>query len=464
VVSPDTLRACAHDIATAARGHDREAFFTAGQRLADGFHQASRQDLDAAVVLLAPVLSDAPPSLGGSLAQYVGSLIGMDGDTSPALDTLVEYACRALEGTRQFVSLYEELIGTVPERSECGDREYEQFVSAAATRVDDPSGVARSWMYAESWVQPVLYLLQRVDVRRALPQRERLTTAAIAAEDDLPDYAPWLVGLLRILDDEALTVLHRATGTGYRVTITGVADNFQLHTLLAATIIPSLPAARRGMFRRHDDSEWPVMPTAAMVAAADGSGDLAPAGGVTGQFNLVDVTGAWIWNEGRPDEIPLIDGVRVVVLDPPPYQRGWNAGRAYPLLRASVDVVPLPTTEARSWMSRVEPPRPLDQATAPADALVWTDDMTVPLPPGRDAEDVVDYTLGLRQRGISGPELEAAVAGEFSLSEEDAAFAVGRVFGGITRAASQNEANRPDPDKDPIAFESYRRAMDSTEP
>ena len=370
VASPDALRSIVDDIAMAARSGNREAFVAAGQRLATEFNQASRQDLDAAVTRLAPVLTDAPPSLGGPLAQYLGSLIGMDGEAAPVLDTLVEHACGALEGTRRFVSLYEELIGPVPERTDCGEHEYEQFMAAAASRVDDPGIVARSWMYADSWVQPVLYLSQRVDVRRALPQRERLTAAAIATEDDLPDLAPWLVGLLRILDDEPLIVLHRPTGTGFRVTVSGVADNFQLHTMLAAKIIPLLPVARRGVFRRRDITGLPAVPTPAMVAAADGSGDVTPAGGLTGQFNLVDGSGAWIWNEGRPDEIPLIDGARVIVLDPPPYQRHWDSGRAYPLLRASVEAAPLPIDEAKSWLSRVKPPKPIGQATAASEELM----------------------------------------------------------------------------------------------
>ena len=460
---PDALQTIVNDIAAAARGKDPEAFFAAGQRLADGFHEASRQDLDAAVTLLAPVLTDAPESLAGPLAQYLGSLTGMDGDAAPVLDTLVEHACRALEGTRRFVALYEELVGPVPERAECGEREYEQFVAAAASRVDDPGAVARSWMYAESWVQPVLFLGQRADVRRALPQRERLTAAAIAAEDDLPGLAPWLVGLLRILDDEPLVVLHRPTGTAFRVTISGVSDNFQLHTLLAAHIIPLLPVARRGVLRRRDSPGLPAAPTPAMLAAADGSGDLAPAGGLTGQFNLVDGVGAWIWNEGRPDEIPLIDGVRVIVLDPPPYQRGWDSGRAYPLLCASVEATPLPNDEARMWLSRIKPSKPLDQATKASEALVWSDDMSIALPSGRDVADVVNYTLAASARGVSGLELETAVAREFSLSAEDSALAVDRVFGGITRATTLNEANRPDPVKDPIAFESYRHALERSE-
>ena len=463
MAAPSALTPIVHDLAAAARDGEHDAFFAAGQRLADEVSQATQQDIDAAVALLAPVVAEARQSLAGSLAQYLGSMIGMDGDAGPALGVLAERATQALDGTRLFVELHEELVGPVPERSECGAEEFERFVAAAGSRIQDPQGVARYWMYAESWVQPVLFLAQRADVRRALPHRDRLTKAATAAQDALPGMAPWLVGLLRVRDDEPLIVLHRPTGAGFRVTTSGVADNFQLHTLLAAHLIPMLPAPRRGLLRRPDATALPDPPTPAMVAAADGSGDHSPAGGITGQFNLVDATGSWIWNEGRPDEIPLVDGVRVVVLDPLPYERGWNAGRAYPLLRATVHVVPLTTDEARFRLSRVGPAKSGVQATQPSQAVQWTHDMTVHLPAGRSVADVVDLTCALSDQGVTGPELAAAVAVEFSLSDDDAALAVERVFGGRTRAATADDANRPDPTHDPIAFESYRRARERPE-
>lgn len=464
MASSDALGILADDVVVAARGNNQQAFYEAGQRLADACHEATREALDSAVTALAPALTDAPRSLGGALAQYVSSLIGMDGDFSPVLDSLVENACGALEGTRLFISLYKELVGPVPDRAECGEREFERFVSAAASRVDDAGALAREWMYAESWVQPVLFLAQRIDFRRALPQRERLTAAAVAAQDDLPDLAPWLLGLLRVLDDEPVVGLHRPTGAGFRTTISGVADNFQLHTVLAANIIPLLPTPRRSLFRRKVTAGPPEAPTPAMVAAADGSGDATPVDGIIGQFNLVDGNGDWIWNEGRPDEIPSIDGVRVVVLDPSPYERSWNAGRAYPLLRAHLDVVPLSLDEAASWLSRVRPAKAPTDAGALSQGVAWTDDMSVALPPGRAISDLVTYTVTLSERGRSGLELETAVAREFSLSDDDAALAVDRVFGGITRAATRNEANRPDPVKDPVAFESYRQAMERSDP
>lgn len=148
---------------------------------------------------------------------------------------------------------------------------------------------------------------------------------------------------------DPLTVLHRPTGRGYRVVISGIGDNFQLHTLLAARLIGDeargfLPGER---------------PSAVEIAAATDGPDLTPADGITGVFNLVDRFGDWIWNEGRPADIPRLEGERVVVLDPPPYLRSWNAGRVYPLMRPSLEVQRvLAAGEAERWLGLVKPPIP----------------------------------------------------------------------------------------------------------
>ena len=133
------------------------------------------------------------------------------------------------------------------------------------------------------------------------------------------------------------------------MTISGIGDNFQLHTLLAATLIGD-PAAGFIPGQR---------PHPAWIAAAT-NGEMDPPGGVQGQFNLVDASGAWIWNEGRPADIPHLNDRRVVVLDAAPYERTWNIGRAYPLMMPEIrlDRV-LPATESAAWIARIAPAQPM---------------------------------------------------------------------------------------------------------
>jgi len=96
--------------------------------------------------------------------------------------------------------------------------------------------------------------------------------------------AHWLHGLLLVLDDEELIVLHRPTGRGYRVTMSGIGDNFQLHILLAATLtgdesrgmIP-LRRRRRLRSRQHPMARSPRLAASrgistSLTLAAGGSG------------------------------------------------------------------------------------------------------------------------------------------------------------------------------------------------
>lgn len=185
----------------------------------------------------------------------------------------------------------------------------------------------------DEWERALLVPMQDEEIRAALPYRERFLAAV--PEDS------WLYGLLMVVDDQPCVVLHRPSGTGFEVTIGGIGDNFQLHTLLAYRLVPE-----------HVPGE-PPLPE--WVAAASVGPELEPAGGIRGQFQLVDAFGETIWNEGRPADIPVVDGRRVIVLDPPPYARSWNVGRVYPEMAPQVDVTRvLSAAEAAEWLAKVE--------------------------------------------------------------------------------------------------------------
>ncbi|MDT7790040.1 MAG: hypothetical protein QOF58_8459 [Pseudonocardiales bacterium] len=187
--------------------------------------------------------------------------------------------------------------------------------------------------FSPEWERALLLPMQDEDIRQGLPHRSRLL-ASVPTDS-------WLFGLLQVLDLENVLVLHPLSGKAFEVTIGGLGDNFQLHTLLAYRLIPAfLPGEP---------------PLQAWVEAASVGEELEPAGGIHGQFELSDAFGDMIWHEGRPSDIPLLDGVRVVVLSPPPYARSWNAGRLYPMMTPMVDVTrELSVDEAASWLAKVK--------------------------------------------------------------------------------------------------------------
>jgi hypothetical protein len=362
IMAANALIRWCDEIDEALAAGDQERFEAATRSLGAATLRAAPDDVQDAMARLAGILATIRFGRGTDLARLAGAMTSHGPMPRELLPVLVRRAAEVMEVAARFAAIYGADDESLPSAE---DPSLIQPVmgrlrdiigrTAAATPLPgmpelpvapeaDALALAEAWFTGNGWVQPVLFLSQRKDVRAILPERARLLAATKAVAEHL-NAAHWLYGLLLVLDDEELIVLHRLTGRGYRVTISGIGDNFQLHTLLAASLIGD---ESRGLLPGQP-------PTPSEIAAAS-DGDLTPPDGIKGNFNLVDANGAWIWNEGRPADIPRLEGTRVVVIDPPPYARSWNAGRAYPLMPPiiTVDEI-LPAAEAGRWLSMVKP-------------------------------------------------------------------------------------------------------------
>ncbi len=67
--------------------------------------------------------------------------------------------------------------------------------------------------------------------------------------------------------------------------------------------------------------------------------------------------------------------------------------------------------------------------------------MTIPVPPGRTAADVVEFVLRAAFLGTPDDETERLLAAEFLLSPGNVALAPDRSFGGMVRAAQLQNLN-----------------------
>ncbi|QIS16289.1 hypothetical protein F5544_42400 [Nocardia arthritidis] len=173
-------------------------------------------------------------------------------------------------------------------------------------------------------------------IRESLLDRNNALAEAGGEWDKCTAYA------LQVLDDEPLIVLHRATGTGYRMRISGMGDNFQLHTLVADALING----------GHVTGEY--APSAEAVAACRDAEDMVP---TIGSFLMYAPDGNRVWNEGTPADIPLTEGMRVLVLDPAPYPHHWPAGRFFPSMPGELALTEvLDAAEAARWFTHVGPP------------------------------------------------------------------------------------------------------------
>ncbi len=163
-----------------------------------------------------------------------------------------------------------------------------------------------AWQALPQYEMACVAMLNSKDVRLKAAGKQELRAVAARVEEASGETFKCLSYAVAVLDDEPLVALERATGAGFLSRMSGIGDNFQLHTLLA------------------DAGEAPSPKAVAQCRDQPGTTP------TTGSFNLVGADGEWIWNEGNPSDIPVVDGVRVAVVDPAPYRRSWDAGRFFP--------------------------------------------------------------------------------------------------------------------------------------
>ncbi|MCK2212636.1 hypothetical protein MF672_002310 [Actinomadura sp. ATCC 31491] len=308
----------------AAADRDPARFLDLLPRLHAAARTAGEPALTATLARLGDLFERVPVRLGARLGVLCGALAELGGDPEPVAGPLVDELSDCLELAGAFAAYWRSATGGRPPEPVADDHRWteataDRLTAAPLTR-ETAVELVGAWSLAHLRTRPVLSILQLSPrLRRALPGRERLIAALGTVLDERADLE-CLAGLLRVLDDERLIVLHRPAGRGYEVVIGGIGDNSQLRTLLAE--------------------------------ALDDPGGLP----VRGPFTLADGHGRRVWDEGRPADIPRLDGVRVVVLGPPPYERPWRPSGRYPLMRPSVRLRRvLPAGEAAAWLARVAP-------------------------------------------------------------------------------------------------------------
>jgi len=93
----------------------------------------------------------------------------------------------------------------------------------------------------------------------------------------------------------------------------------------------------------------------------------------------------------------------------------------------------------------------------------WTDDMNIAVGDGHSLEELVDYVLQSTVHGQTKAAMVEHLSEAFRLSPVDAELALDRAYGGVVRAATGQAANRPNKDKDPVAWISFQRCSKQPE-
>jgi hypothetical protein len=89
-------------------------------------------------------------------------------------------------------------------------------------------------------------------------------------------------------------------------------------------------------------------------------------------------------------------------------------------------------------------------------------DLSVAMPAAWSSDRLVDFVLVSMQRHMESEEIVTGLMAS-GFSEQDAHVAIARTVGGIVRARTRNRRDEPSRLKDPIAWRSYRRALEHPE-
>ncbi|MGC4045407.1 MAG: hypothetical protein QM758_16575 [Armatimonas sp.] len=208
----------------------------------------------------------------------------------------------------------------------------------------------------EIWVMPLIACLSRsTEYRNAAAADPAICTAVVQLSEHHGSME-MLYNLLEVLDHEPLLVLHPESGKGFVCRMSGIGINFELHTLLMDLLCRpdyAVPGKR-------------LPPNLAQIAW--GRAEPHANDGCVGNWNLYDWRAAdldltdpnaldsdtWIWNEGKPADIPMFDDYRVVLLGQPSYKRMWNVGRLFCGLTPQLMVErTLPPDEVQSFLTRM---------------------------------------------------------------------------------------------------------------
>ncbi|MEU0441845.1 hypothetical protein ABZ202_19105 [Streptomyces sp. NPDC006186] len=313
-----------------------------GARSEQGFQQMHRAFSDARPhelaeggPRLADLLPEVPDGARGLISVVVGACVERGADAARCAPNVFDGLGTALAGSAEFCERWAATGGgDVPAPQM-------QFMDdAVIERVgEDPAG---HWCALPPIERACVTLLSHAAVRAALgaDRRAELFRSVRALEETSGHDFKCLAYALLVLDDEPVIALHRPTGTGYALRMTGIGDNFQLHTLLADVLVGG----------GHVPGHVPSAQEAAVCRDQPGQVD------TVGSFNLVGPDGQWVWNEGTPSDIPVVDGVRLLVLDPPPYRRMWPAGRFFPHMTGDLTLERvLAPEEAGAWLARCKP-------------------------------------------------------------------------------------------------------------
>jgi hypothetical protein len=311
---------------------------------------ATAREADAALCNLTPCLKHNDFSRAGIVALVCGALVERGADSTPINGALIQWLRNILKLAIELADVCQAQLPSTPDKDEDPGESFELIRKQVAVSMPNQNA---AWEALQQFWPAAIAIFSASPGARAAARDLCGLAVRIAT---LHAGGHWIRFMLSVLDNEPILVLEPSTRLGLLGRISGVVDNFQLNVLL----MDEFP--RSGFFTRRR------VPQSA-VDIARGVGPQQSEEIVTGVWNLytwqaLDARGVlptskevgahWIWNEGVPKDIPMLEGRRVILLGPSSYVRTWRAQRLFDKLPARLETERvLKGTEVSEWLVRL---------------------------------------------------------------------------------------------------------------
>ncbi|MEW4527925.1 hypothetical protein [Maioricimonas sp. JC845] len=346
----DALIAVAHD-----PNSEEAAGQAAARALIEAAQSAGIEESNTAIRCLSEHFSMDHPGRAGFLALVCGALVEQGCDPDAMAEPMTRRLAELLKSAGDLADACREQMPEPDEDTENETDPAQVFEAIHRDISETMREEAAAWDGLQTFWRPAVAIYSKSDAARdaARPLRDDALRLA-----DWHEAGHWLQQILAVRTDEPILVIEPDSQQGIIGTFSGVVDNFQLNTLIMDAFPRSGLLKRRRVPKRVADiarGDGPQQSDETVQSvwnlytweALDEQGRLpAPEGGNVSQH--------WVWNEGIPDDIPVFEGRRVVLLGPASYPRFWKAQRMFDQLRASLVVETILTKEdVADWLKRM---------------------------------------------------------------------------------------------------------------
>jgi hypothetical protein len=283
------------------------------------------------------------------LALLCGSMVEMGHDPAPMVGPMTYRLGSLLESMEELVDA---CLAQVPESEDEDADPGEAFEQARAELMPRMPIAGAAWNALDRFWAPAFTVFSSDPGARTRAGHLRALARKVGEHHDT---AHWLTVLLSVLDDEPIVAIEPSTMIGILGRISGVVENFQLHVLLMEEFPRSDSATEPRVSRRVADVARGVGPQQ-VDESVTGAWDLYNWKAIQPGYRLPDPKDqqSWIWGEGIPEDIPVFEGRRVILLGPPSYKRLWQAQRSCKRLPARLERdQALTPDEIAGWMDRM---------------------------------------------------------------------------------------------------------------